>query len=75
MVAVRVPSDAAQARVRVQSQCPVPTFAFDWRWEMDRRLVVEVRNESDFPMGQTDCEIIVHIRDNPVAIPIFALTR
>ena len=74
-VAVRVTPDAAQAPVRVQSKCPAPTFAFDWHWETDRRLVVEVRNESDFPIGQTDCEIIVHIGDNPVAIPIFALTR
>lgn len=74
-VAVRVAPDAAQAPVRVQSKCPAPTFAFDWLWETDRRLVVEMHNESDFPMGQTDCEIIVHIGDNPVAIPIFALTR
>ena len=74
-VTVRVAPDAARAPVRVQSQCPAPTFAFDWRWETDRRLVVEVRNESDFPTGQTDCEIVVHIGDTPVAIPIFALTR
>ncbi len=73
--AVRVTPDAARASVRVQSKCPTPTFAFDWHWETDRRLVVEVRNESDFPIGQTDCDIIVHIGDNPVAIPIFALTR
>ena len=73
--AVRVAPDAARAPVRVQSQCPAPTFAFDWLWETDRRLVVEVHNESDFPTGQTDCKIIVHIGDNPVAIPIFALTR
>ena len=74
-VAVRVAPEAARAQVRVQSQCPAPTFAFDWHWETDRRLVIEVRNESDLPIGQTDCEIIVHIGDNPVAIPIFALTR
>ena len=74
-VAVRVPPDAARAPVRVQSQCPVPTLAFDWLWDTDRRLVIAVRNESDFPTGQTDCEIVVHIGDNPVAIPIFALTR
>lgn len=74
-VAVCVAPEAARAPVRVQSQCPAPTFAFDWLWETDRRLVVEVYNESDFPAGQTDCEIIVHIGDNPVAIPIFALTR
>lgn len=74
-VSVRVAPDAARAPVRVQSQCPAPTLAFDWLWETDRRLVVEARNESNFPTGQTDCEIIVHIGDNPVAIPIFALTR
>ena len=74
-VVVRVAPDAARVSVRVQSKCPAPTFAFDWHWETDRRLVVEVRNESDFPTSQTDCEIIVHIGDNPVAIPIFALTR
>ncbi len=74
-VAVRVVPDAAQAPIRVQSKCLAPAFAFDGRWETDRRLVVAVRNQSDFPPGQTDCEIIVHIRDNPVAIPIFALTR
>ena len=74
-VAVRVAPDAARVPVRVQSKCPAPTFAFDWHWETDRRLVVEVRNESDFPIGQTDCDIIVHIGDNPIAIPIFALTR
>lgn len=73
--AVRVAPDAARVPVQVQSKCPAPTFAFDWSWETDRRLVVEVRNESNFPIGQTDCEIIVHIGDNPVAIPIFALTR
>ena len=74
-VAVRVAPEAARAQVRVRSKCPAPTFAFDWYWETDRRLVIEVLNESNFPTGQIDCEIIVHIGDNPIAIPIFALTR